>query len=266
LDFRVTSRIVQNFSSITVFSILGQVVGIFTSIKVTQILGVTDYGLLAFAQSLVALFLVISNGGMRHVVVRNIVINPFLGTIRSIFTTSLKIKLVVTFASIILFSLYYNNVVLVNGYEDIYWFVILMICLGSFLDIVESIAAGIERMWQTAALSFVLNLLWCGFLFFGNTDYIFLNSLLVVSLLIRILHIIFLSLWIYKLLPPVEKVQMNNSDVSVINFFKSFRPFYITAIFSAIQIQVPILFLQMNSSVDEVSYFSSLVKFSVLSN
>jgi O-antigen/teichoic acid export membrane protein len=256
LDLRISRRIIQNFSSITIFSILGQVVGIFTSVKVTQILGVTNYGLLAFAQSLVALFLVISNGGMRHVVVRNIVIDPVLGTIRSIFKTSLKIKLVVTFSSLILFSLYFKSVVLVNGYKDIYWFVILMICLGSFLDIIESIAAGIERMWQTAALSFFLNLLWCGILLLGNTDYFFLTSILVISLILRILHIIILSLWIYKLLPPVEKVHRENSNVSVTNFFKSFRPFYITAIFSAIQIQVPILFLQMNSSVNEVSYFS----------
>ena len=79
---------------------------------------------------------------------------------------------------------------------------------------------------------------------------------MIVALLLRLAHVI---LFTYLMLRVVKKLKSPLSQVNLPGlkqFFSSYKPFYITAIFSALQIQLPTVFLQMNSSAVEVSYFS----------
>ena len=186
------NKIFKNFGGSTFFSVINQVIGVATSVKVTSYLGVEKYGLFSLLMVQVTLFSIIVNFGQRQVVIRYVARHLSSNSVKRIIGYSLRIK-VFTFLISGLFFLIYQS--WAKTYTDLSYIilaVLVLLFLQGLTSTLESVMFGLEKMWQSSALNTFTTLMWAVFLFTGPPSW---YSLYIIVRTYVILQMMFLLLY-----------------------------------------------------------------------
>jgi O-antigen/teichoic acid export membrane protein len=248
------NKIVRNFSVLTGSNILIQIIGIVSSIRMARQLDPDGYGLLNLVQTQSVLFGIIAAFGLRLVIIRSIARDNF--SARYYFIVSNNIRIFTTFIAIGV-AVVYNLFDSENSLSTFLLFaVIFIIVFQTFWNSIETVSFGLERMVSSGIINFFFSVTWVIALYLTPDRYCTVLNLLSISIANQGVKTVVYYLWFNRtVLKEYDKVfNINRSDYK--ELLRQGTPYFILAIFTAIQIQVPILFLQFNSSLAEIGIFS----------
>lgn len=249
------SKVFQNFSITTIFSLLNQFIGVVTSIRVTSYLGVEDYGLFTLMLVQVAIFSIITNFGLRQVIVRIISRDISKFTIGRILNFSFRIKFIAYLATVLSYLLYIHLAKTFSEYVTFISIVLILIFVQACINTLESIAYGLEKMWPSSALNTMITVFWAFFLFAFNEDFYGLENMILSYLMLQLLYLGVYSTWFYYQYRKVETFSSSQS-YKIKTFFQEAFPFFILAIFTSVHNSLPVLMLELRSTAIEISYFN----------
>jgi O-antigen/teichoic acid export membrane protein len=245
----------RNFTVLMSGEALAHAFNMVINIILARKLAPDSYGLYALFLTYVTLFFTFSTFGLRRIVIRCIARDQ--DSSKKYFVISLVLR----FYGVILSSIgfiVYNKINPV--FDDNY--IVLMILAGVFLQSYwegfQNVAFGMERMETTSYIN-------VGMSFILLLTYLCMDSsLITVKLIIGIYIINFFakdclylfSLFKQRLIKGVYRYEKSEFRLLQKNMLTDSMPYYILNIFSLVSTQLPILFLNSNSSITEVSYFN----------
>lgn len=245
----------RNFTVLMSGEALAHAFNMVINIIIARKLAPDSYGLYALFLTYVTLFFTFSTFGLRRIVIRCIARDQ--KSSKKYFVISLILR----FYGVILSSIgfiVYNKINPV--FDDNY--IVLMILAGVFLQSYwegfQNVAFGMERMETTSYIN-------VGMSFILLLTYLCMDSSLITVKLIIVIFIInffakdclyLFSLFKQRLINGVYIYEKSEFRLLQKNMFTDSMPYYILNIFSLVSTQLPILFLNSNSSITEVSYFN----------
>ena len=248
------NKIIKNFSILTGTNILIQVLSIFSSIRLARQLQPERYGVFNLIALQSSIFSIFACYGLRIVIIRHIARNN--NDARKVFVLSGHIRLVTTAIALIL--LFFYN--LVYGQESLSTLLVLavmaLIVFQTSWDTIESIFFGFEKMETSGIINLIFTLIWIAEIYIIPNSHFNVEVLAFAFLLNQGLKSLLYYFWmrrsIFKKMPSTS---FNNYSEHV-DFIKQSNFFFVLAIFSSIQNQMPILLLQFNSTVDQIGLFN----------
>lgn len=245
----------RNFTVLMSGEALAHAFNMVINIILARKLAPDSYGLYALFLTYVTLFFTFSTFGLRRIVIRCIARDQ--DSSKKYFVISLVLRFYGVILSSIGFIIY-NKINPV--FDDNY--IVLMILAGVFLQSYwegfQNVAFGMERMETTSYIN-------VGMSFILLLTYLCMDSsLITVKLIIGIYIINFFakdclylfSLFKQRLIKGVYRYEKSEFRLLQKNMLTDSMPYYILNIFSLVSTQLPILFLNSNSSITEVSYFN----------
>ena len=248
------NKIIKNFSVLTGTNLLIQVLSILSSIRVARQLQPEGYGLFNLVNLQASIFSIIAAYGLRIVVIRHIARNK--QDARKIFTVSNQIRVITTTVAI-LFAIGYAQINNKQSLSSIYLFaLVLLIVFQSFWDSIESVSFGSEKMQTSGIINLILTAIWIVEIYLIPNNKFTVSTLLYAFVINQGVKTIIYYIWLRnKILinissKKIEGLADHKLLISQSNFY------FILAVFTAIQNQIPILLLQFNSSVDQIGLFN----------
>lgn len=214
-----------------------------------------SYGLYALFITYVTLFFTLSTLGLRRIVIRCIARDQ--DNSKKFFIVSLIIRFYGVFLACLAFIIYnYVNPVFNDN------FIILMVLSGIFLQSYwegfQNVAFGMERMETTSYINAGMSLLLM--LTYLCIDHSFITVKLVIGIYTLNFFakdcIYLFSLFKQKLIKGSYEYKKQEFKILQRDMLVDSMPYYILNVFSLVSTQLPILFLNSNSSITEVSYFN----------
>lgn len=248
------NKIFKNFSVLTATSIIIQFISILSSIRLARLLHADGYGYFNLILVLSNIFLIISSYGLKQVIIRYVARNRTES--RFVFHLSNQIRLFTTIISVICL-LAYN--VFVNDKPFPPFVLILLsviIIFQSVWEAVECIAFGNERMEPSGYINLAFTILWVISVYVVPKERFNPEFLLVIYVLIQCLKSLVYYFWLKKDIFDVSKQHNENHSLNHAFFIKQSNYYFVLAVFTSLQTQVPILFLSHNSSYDQVGIFN----------
>ena len=248
------NKVIKNFSVLTGTNLLIQVVSILSSIRLARQLQPEGYGLFNLVNLQASIFSIVATYGLRLVVIRHIARNK--QDARKIFTVNNQIRLLTTTIAVILavgYSQLHNNQSLA---PLLVFALIFLIVFQSMWDSIDSIAFGFEKMQTSGIISLVLTIVWIGEIYLIPNSAFTATNLMLAFVLNMGLKTLVYYVWLRrKILSAIfpQKIAGFEDHKMLIrqsNFY------FILAIFSSIQSQIPILLLQFNSTIDQIGLFN----------
>lgn len=250
----LSNKIFKNFSVLTATSIIIQFISILSSIRLARLLHADGYGYFNFILVLSNIFLIISSYGLKQVIIRYVARNKTES--RFVFHLSNQIRLVTTLISV-LCLLAYNT--LLND-KPLPPFVLILLSViiicQSVWEAVECIAFGNEKMEPSGYINLAFTSIWVIAVYLVPKNRFNPEFLLVIYVLIQCFKSLTYYLWLKKDIFDVRKQHDDNSSLSHGFFIKQSNYYFILAVFTALQTQVPILLLNHNSTYDQVGIFN----------
>jgi len=248
------NKIIKNFSILTGTNILVQVLSIFSSIRLARQLQPEGYGVFNLIALQASIFSIIACYGLRLVIIRHIARNN--NDARKVFVLSGHIRIVTTAISLIL-VFFYN---LVYSQESLSALLVLavmaLIVFQTSWDTIESIFFGFEKMETSGIINFIFTLIWIAEIYFIPNNKFTVETLTFAFLINQglksLLYYFLVHISIFKKLPPTTFTNYAEH----VDLIKQSNFFFVLAIFSSIQNQIPILLLQFNSTVDQIGLFN----------
>ncbi len=248
-----SNKIIKNFSVLTGANIIINLLSILTSIRLARVLQPEGYGLYNLMLVQGSLFSIVAAFGLHMVIIRYVARNK--SESKNIFRLSLHIRLVTTSCAIILL-LIYN--IFVNKVSLTPFFFVLLSVYIIFLtlwDSIQNIAFGNDRMEATGILNLLYNCLWVIAVYAIPKSHFSIDILLTTFICIQILKTFSYYIWLKKKI--FAKIQhIINPDINYKYIISQSKYFFILAIFSTFQNQIPVLILNQNSTLEQVGIFN----------
>jgi O-antigen/teichoic acid export membrane protein len=248
------SKIIKNFSVLTGTSLLIQVLSILSSIRLARQLQPIGYGLFNLVTLQVTIFSIVSVFGLRIVVIRHIA--RYKQDARKIFKVSNQIRIITTIVALLLaagYSLLHNKQSLPSVLS---WALLLLIIFQSFWDSIDSVSFGFEKMQTSGVINLIMTVIWI------TEIYLIPNRLFTVKILLiayvinqgarTLIYYVWLRQNILRKIPfeTITGFTQHKLLIRQSNFY------FILALFTSIQSQIPILLLQFNSHIDQIGLFN----------
>ncbi|WP_439483336.1 oligosaccharide flippase family protein [Cyclobacterium plantarum] len=250
----LANKIFKNFSILTGTNIVIQLISILSSIRLTRLLQPEGYGLYNLMMVEIGIFSIIAAYGLRLVIVRYVARNKSHSNY--VFNVSNRIRLVTTMIAVfclITYNLYINEI-----HFTPYMLFILSMCIvfQSSWDSIESIAFGNEKMEASGYINLIFTTLWVSSIFIIPKADFKIEVLFTVFILIQFLKTITYYYWFNRKILKQYQNEKIEVDLNHYFFIRQSNYYFILAIFSTIQTQIPVLLLNHNSTLDQVGIFN----------
>jgi O-antigen/teichoic acid export membrane protein len=250
----LSNRIIKNFSILTGTNISIQFLSVLSSIRVARLLQPQGYGLFNLMIVQASLFSVIATFGLSLVIIRYVARNK--SDSKNIFHISNKIRLVSTLLAV-LSLLIYNIFINKTSITPLFLFLLsTYIIFQSFWDSIQSIAFGNERMEASGYINLIFTGLWVISVYVIPKINFNIEILLTIYVFSQIIKTISYYFWLNKKIFRKEHSSIYNADINIKSIIRQSNYYFILAIFTALQNQVPILLLNQTSKLDQVGIFN----------
>lgn len=250
----LSNQIIKNFSVLTGTNIAIQFLSVFSSIRLARLLRPDGYGLYNLIMVETGIFSIIAYFGLSIVIIRCVARNK--SDSKSIFQVSNKIRLVTT--SVALFSLIIYNVFIDETTFTPLLLSLLSICVisQSIWDSIQSISFGNERMESAGYINLIFTGLWVISVYIIPKVIFQIDILLIIYVFIQLIKALSYYYWLNEKILGKNQSSIFNPDISIKTITNQSSYYFILAIFTAIQNQVPILLLNQTSRLDQVGIFN----------
>ena len=250
----LSNRIFKNFSILTGTNIIIQLISIISSIRLTRLLQPEGYGLYNLMMVEVGIFSIIAVYGLRLVIIRYIARNK--SDSKYVFNISNQIRLVTTLIAI--FCLITYNVFINDIHFTPYLLFTLSACIvfQSSWDSIESIAFGNEKMEASGYINLLYTSLWVIAIYVIPKVNFNIEVLFSIFIVIQFFKSISYYYWLkWKIFRKGHNTKIH-TDINHFFFVRQSNYYFILAIFSTVQTQVPVLLLNQNSTLDQIGIFN----------
>lgn len=246
------NKILKNFSVLTLSNAFTQFLLIFTSIRIARSLDPLLFGTYNLLQLHISIFVVIASFGLRNIIIRSIARDKSI--VKKIFLISMVIRAVGFLLSIFLFCSFF----FLYGSYDILLFILVIQCILStvIFDVLESIAFGLEKMEFSGIINLLSTLFWLLTILLIPKNQISLHLIFGLLVFFNSVKTIIYFLSIYKANYIKGFSEQNIGRVEVVSFLKECFPYYYLGLFTLLSNQIPLLFLQYRSGVEQIGYFN----------
>lgn len=248
------NKIIKNFSVLTGTNLLIQVISILSSIRVARQLHPAGYGLFNLINLQVTIFSIVSVFGLRIVVIRHIARNKL--DARRIFTISNQIRIFTTTLAMLL-AVGYSQLQNRQSLPPTLIFVLLLLMIfQSFWDSIDSISFGSEKMQTAGIINLIMTMIWVAEIYLIPDSLFTVQILLFAYALNQGTKTFIYYIWLRrKILSNIPKETITGFEEHKM-LLRQANFYFILAVFSSIQSQIPILLLQFNSSIDQIGLFN----------
>lgn len=250
----LSNTIIRNFSVLTGTNILIQFISILSSIRLTRLLQPEGYGLYNLLMVEASIFAIIAVFGLKMVIIRYVARNK--SESKYVFNISNRIRLVTTLLAIICFITY--NIFIKESHFSTFLLIMLsfFIVFQTFWNSIESIAFGNEQMASSGYINLLFTSLWVIAIYVIPKASFNIEVLFSIFILIQFLKTISYYFWLKKKVFLKGHNTISPPDIDYKYFIRQSNYYFILAVFSAIQLQVPVLLLNHNSTLDQVGIFN----------
>ncbi|WP_339923299.1 oligosaccharide flippase family protein [uncultured Cyclobacterium sp.] len=246
----IKNKVFQNFSFLTIGSILSQLIGLLTVLKITKILHPDDYGLYTFILAQGTLLLTIGDLGIRNIIIRSIARDPLQS--KDLVYNGAILR---TMALLILGSFYllYNHF-LGNLSNQEFIFVLLFAFVSCFGKLFETAFLGHQKMLPPSIINLVFSILWFLFVFLLPAHFISIASLFYSFLFLNLLK----SLVFINILKKQNLIlgKMRGFLPSSIATLKESWPYLALVLVMLPYTKLTNNFLDINSNREQIGYFN----------
>ena len=246
------NKILKNFSVLTLSNAFTQFLLIFTSIRIARSLDPLLFGTYNLLQLHISIFVVIASFGLRNIIIRSIARDKSI--VKKIFLVSMVIRAGGFLLSIFLFCSFF----FLYGSYDTLLFILVIQCILStvIFDVLESIAFGLEKMEFSGIINFLSTLFWLLTILLIPKNQISLHLIFGLLVFFNSIKTIIYFFSIYKTNYIKGFSEQNIGRVEVVSFLKECFPYYYLGLFTLLSNQIPLLFLQYRSGVEQIGYFN----------
>jgi len=248
------NKIFRNFSVLTGASAGIQILWLLSSIRIARQLEPTGYGLVNLVSVQAALFSIISSFGLRIVIIRQIARNRT--DANRLFKISNRIRLITTTIAIVVavgYNLLGSDKSLSSSFIIVLVFTIIILSLG---DSIETIAFGVEKMQASGFINLAFSAVFVAVIYLIPQRYLTISSVLYIILLNQGLKTIVYLVWLQRKVLYANCKVIPIKKEEYLEVLKQSNYYFVLAVFTALQNQVPIIFLQHHSTLDQIGIFS----------
>lgn len=248
------NKVIKNFSVLTGTNILVQALSIFSSIRLARQLQPEGYGIFNLISLQASIFSIVACYGLRLVVIRHIARNN--DDARKVFVISSQIRLLTTAIALILVFLYNFGFGEQSLSTPLIMGVMFLILFQTFWDTIESIFFGFEKMEISGIINLIFTVLWIAEIYIIPNEQFTVETITFAFLANQGMKSLIYYFWMRQ---SILKGMSSSKFVDFsghIDFVKQSNFFFVLAIFSSIQNQMPILLLQFNSTIDQIGLFN----------
>ncbi|MGZ4090995.1 MAG: oligosaccharide flippase family protein, partial [Bacteroidia bacterium] len=246
------NNILKNFSILTSTNLIIQLLSVLSSIRLARLLQPEGYGRLNFVTVQASLFGIIASFGVRLVVIRTIARNR--NSTIEIFKVSNKIRLGATVLAVAVAAIYNLYFVSSSINAFLLFSIIALIVFNNAWDALESVAFGFEKMEASGAINLVFMVLYIITVYLIPPGLFTVNTMVSVFVLQQILKTITYYIWLKRKI--LHYVAKDFESFTVRAILNQSTYFFFLAIFSAVQNQLPVLFLKTNASFGQIGLFN----------
>jgi len=251
----LNSKFSRNFSILTGANLAIQVLSILSSIRLARELQPEGYGLFNLVNVQASIFSIIAAYGLRIVVIRHIARSR--EDARKLFTISSRIRLATTFIAVVS-AIGYN--LLLSSDQSLagsaLFVLAILIVFQTFWDTIESISFGFEKMEATGIINLLFTVIWVCQVYIIPSANFSVTVLLMVFAFNQIAKSVAYYLWLHKSILNKQPKTAHISIDAYKDIIRQSNYYFVLAVFTAVQNQIPILFLQFNSTVDQIGQFN----------
>lgn len=248
------NKIIKNFSVLTGTNLLIQVLSILSSIRLARQLQPAGYGMFNLVFVQVSIFSIIAVYGLRIVMIRHIARNR--EDARKIFVISNQIRILTTSLAIVI-AISYN---LLNNHQSVskifIFSLVLLIVFQTFWDSIESVFFGFEKMETSGFIGLIFTIIWIAEVYMIPNQYFTIIVLLGFYVFNQITRTIIYFLLLHR------KILSNIKSYPFLGFsehkdlIRQSNYYFLIAVIAVLINQVPILLLQLNSTIDQIGLFN----------
>lgn len=246
------SAVFKNFSILTVSSLAVQIITVLTIMRIARHLLPEDFGKYSFIIALSSIYFTFSSFGARNVVIKAIAVKPELND--KIFYSSLIIRIIVLIFVITLIFSYNHLFSKIKLQESLVIILSFYVTFLTIWDSLESVSYGFQKM----KLPSLLNLIAAGVIicciFSLPVLYLTVFNILLITLIIQVLKT--LIYWILLINSKLITTKYNFDFYFIKVFVLKSMPFFILSIFTLISTQLPLIYLEQNSTKEQIAYFN----------
>jgi len=246
------SSLVKSFSSLTLFTGLSQLLGMFATIRIARLFAPDIYGQYGVIIATVSIFQVIAALGLRQIVIRTIARDK--SNSRVVYYSSLIGRLfgVIVSSIVLLIYQFLHN----RNISTIDLLMIASLFSLNFWESLENLAFGNQKMESSGYINFAFNIIWVTCIYIFPRSYFTLELIFLTQIIFQFCKDIFYYAYSRRynfLQGPLEKKDVM-PELRVL--IKDSSSYYLMYLLSLLTSQLPILLLNANSSSTEVGFFN----------
>ncbi len=252
----VKRNFIKNVSAITFFQFLRQLLGIVSGTLLTSRLTLNDYSQYALVISQVSIFMIFVGMGQRNVIIKLLSRNPTQLSLTRIIISSLKLSSLAFFLTC--FIVFFYNLSIQSGVHGLFfWTILFLLFCNMVQSLVETIAVGLEKNGELGLLGFLSSLIWVALLYFNFSNEIDITLILYFLIATQIVTLFLYINWLLKIKKSLLPNNLYSEQILLFpqDLFKMSIPFFLLSILNWCQVKLPILFLQVNNTKQEVAFF-----------
>jgi O-antigen/teichoic acid export membrane protein len=244
------NRVFQNFSYLTIGTIISQLIGILVVLKISRIFTTIDYGSYTFILAQAQLISTIGDLGMRNIIIRAISIDKT--RTKDLIYNGIKLRFLATSILFILYMVYNGFLGSLNN--ELILLLFLFALSGIIGNLFESAFIGNQKMFIPATYNLGFSILLALIIFNIPLEYCTVNVLLAIYIGTNVVKDIILYYIMLKNRILIGNV--NNFDKSFRQILKESWPYFILILVMLPVISLSNNFLDLNSTKTEIAYFN----------
>lgn len=247
------SKLIKNWSYLLASDVIQQLVGFAIVILLARKLSPDGFGMFNVLISIATIFSVISNFGMSNVIIRELSLKPETTTnfVRKIV---IPLRILSFFTAIISYFIYNSITLTVDNEWTLY--VVLIVLNISLWDFSESIAFGHEVTKYSSILNILISIGWLFSILLIPENLFSVNTIILIYCLIHFIKAATYVFIVYRNYFVNKSIEFENETLSRLDFFKMILPYIWLLFIVTLGNQLPIQFLSLNSSLNEVGFYA----------
>lgn len=247
------NKLYKNWSYLLVSDITQQLVGFVVVIFLARKLSPEGYGQYNVIISIATIFSVVANFGMNSVVIREVSVRP-QETAHLIRNIIVPIKSITLILAIALFYGYTNFITLAK--YDWPGFIIIIILNLTLWDFSESVAFGHQVTKFSSILNILFSVTWLCIIIFAPSELFNVRSILFIYCILHLIKAVVYLIVVYRQFYIPSLKELVQYGISRIGFLKMTSVYFWLLGISTLAQQLPVQFLNSNSSLREVGFYS----------
>jgi O-antigen/teichoic acid export membrane protein len=242
------SRVLMNFSYLTLGNVVSQLLGMIALIKITHIISPAEYGIYTFLLAQGALLVALGDLGVRNINIRTVARDN--SKTKDLLYNGVKLRLIVILVLCFLYIVYNHFL----GNLDLLKLLILFSYsfVSCIVDLLESITWGYQKMKISTFVNISYSILWLVVIYWLPSFSI--NFLFVTFFILNCLKLLFFIWLVNK-----EKLIMGETlpfFISAKRMIKEGMPYFIMIVMMLPTNNLASNFLYINSTPKEIGYFN----------